>query len=137
MTIQVIIYSIATGRVRRVEDPLAAVPNALTYLNQVPIGEGEARLLYTKQGNGADTAISWQAAVNAHTGFSVAFPVNAATDWYCGVDQNNIIQWWGIADPACGDSVAGLTLVSAPFGADNRWIYNGSLFTPPVFTTKT
>lgn len=133
MAIQAIVYSIATGRVRRVVDPQASVPNVIAFLAQAGASAGEAVLVYNKQGNGADTLPAWQAAVNAHTGLSVAFPPNAmATDWYCGVDQNNNIQNWGIFDPACGDSLPGLTLVNAPFGADSRWTYNGTTFTAPI-----
>jgi hypothetical protein len=131
--IQAIVYSVATGRVRRVLDPEAAVPNVLTFLAECGAGTGEAAMAYTKQGNGLDTAVSWQAVVNAHTGLSVAFPANSsATDWYCGVDGSNVIKWWGLADPACGDSFPDLTLVNAPFGADSRWTYNGATFTAPI-----
>lgn len=127
--IQVIVYSVATGRVRRVVDPEVNVPNVLAFLNQVHIAPGEARLLYNKVGGGADTLPAWQAAVNAHTGLS---PDTAQADWYVGVDANNAIQSWCIADPACGDSLPGLTLVKAPWGADNRWTYDGTTFAAPV-----
>lgn len=129
MAIQVIVYSVATGRVRRVIDPQAVTPNVIAYLNQVTITAGEARLVYNKQGSGADTLLAWQAAVNAHTGLA---PDANQNDWYCGVDVGNNIQWWGMADPASGDSIAGLTLVSAPWGVDSRWTYNGTTFTAPV-----
>ena len=133
MAIQAIVYSIATGRVRRVVDPQANVPNVIAFLAQAKASAGEAVLVYNKQGNGADTLPAWQAAVNAHTGLSVAFPPNStATDWYCGIDGSNLIKWWGLADPACGDSVAGLTLVAAPFGVDSLWTYNGTTFTAPI-----
>ena len=137
MAIQAIVYSVATGRVRRVLDPKASVPNVLAFLAQAGAGTGEAVLVYTKQGSGADTAIAWQAAVNAHTGLSVAFPANStAIDWYCGIDGSNLIKWWGLADPACGDSVPGLTFIAAPFGADSRWTYNGAAFTAPIVVNK-
>lgn len=133
MSVQAVVYSTATGRVRRILDPQANVPNVLAFLAQAGAVTGESTLAYTKQGGGLDTAIAWQAAVNAHTGKSVAFPPDAtATDWYCGVDGLNAIKWWGLADPACGDSIAGLTLIGAPFGADARWTYNGTAFVPPV-----
>jgi hypothetical protein len=133
VAVQIIVYSLATGRVRRVEDPQANVPNVVAYLAQVPIVSGEARIIYNKQGNGADTAIAWQLAVNAVTGKSLTFPVDAtAPDWYCGIDQNGLIQWWGVADPACGDQVGGLTLINAPYPADGTYSYLAGVFTAPV-----
>lgn len=130
MTIHVIVYSKATGRVRRVVAPQGSVPPVAT----VP---GEATLIYTQHGGGVDTAVAWQAAVNGHTGLSVAFPPDAtSTDWYCGIDGSNNIKWWGIADPACADAVAGLRLLSAPFGADGRWTYDGTTFAAPQIVTK-
>ena len=130
MAVQAIIYSIATGRVRRVLDPQANVPNVIAFLAQAGAKTGESVMVYTK--TGADSIITWQAAVNAHTGKTVAYPPDAiSTDWYCGIDVGNLIQWWGLADPACNDAYPGLTLIAAPFGADNRWTYNGSTFAPP------
>lgn len=133
MAVQAIVYSVATGRVRRVMDPQAVVPNVIAFLAQARAGVGEAVMVYSKQGSGVDNAAAWQTTVNAHTGKSVAFPPDAtATDWYCGVDGQNAIKWWGLADPVCGDAVAGLTLIVAPFGADSRWTYNGLTFVAPV-----
>lgn len=126
--IQVIIYSLATGRVRRVIDPQVVVPNVVAFLAQAGAVAGEGTLAYTKVGNGQDTLNAWQAAVNAHTGKD---PVAAQADWYVGVDGQNVIRDWIIADAACGDSLPGLTLVSAPWGADSRWTYDGATFTPP------
>jgi hypothetical protein len=126
VAIQAIIYSKATGRVRRVLDPQANVPNVIAFLAQAGAQTGEGVIVYTKQGGGADTLNAWQAAVNTVTGLSPS-----TGDWYCGVDGSNNILWWGIADPAL-DSVAGLTLINAPYGADNRWTYLAGVFTAPL-----
>jgi hypothetical protein len=107
--IQAIIYSAATGRVRRVVDPRS---DALTV--QDHIGRGEAHLIYTKLGAGQDTRDAWQAAVNAHTGLS---PDVTRDDWYVYVDAEGAIQSCGTGDPLCGDGYAGLTMVKAPWGA--------------------
>src|SRR6266436_1448057 len=115
MAIQIIVYSVATGRVRRVIDPQAVTPNAIAYLNQVAVTAGEARLLYAKQGGGADTLSAWQAAVNAHTGLN---PDVSQADWHCVIDGANNVLGALLADPACGDASPLGTLVKAPWGAD-------------------
>ena len=126
MAIQAIVYSVATGRVRRVVDPQANVPNVIAFLAQAKANAGEAVLVYNKQGNGADTLPAWQAAVNAHTGLT---PGN---DRYVAVDALNNIVWAGLADPACGDGFPGTTLI-ANATADPNWTYNGLTFTPPPY----
>lgn len=126
MSVQAIVYSAATGRVRRVIDPNAAVPNALAFIAQAKAGAGEAVLVYTKQGNGLDTLIAWQTAVTAHTGLT------PSTDWYCAVDAQNVIVQALVGDPLCGDAIAGATLVQAPWGADTSWTYAAGVFTAPV-----
>lgn len=132
--VQAIVYSVATGRVRRVVDPQANVPNILAFLASVAAKAGEATLVYTKQGAGADTLPAWQTTVNAHT---LLDPDVLKADWYCGVDALNAIKWSGVCDPLCGDRVAGLTLIKAPWGADSLWTYNGITFTaPPVVSVK-
>lgn len=133
MSVQAIIYSKATGRVRRVLDPETNVPNVIAFLASAGAGTGEAVIVYTKQGNGADTLSAWQATVNAHTGLS---PDTTQTDWLCAIDQNNNIVGWLIGDIACNDSSPLGALVSAPWGADNRWTYDGTSFTPPAVTVK-
>lgn len=153
--IQVIVYSVASGRVRRVLDPEVNVPNVIAFLNQVPIAAGEARLVYNKAGSGADHLGAWQAAVSAHTGLipsplhqALAAQVQAAVtaagktpttvpDRYCAIDGNNNIVAVHICDPACGDSVAGCTLIAHP-SASPSWTFTPpSTFTPPVTPTKT
>lgn len=123
--IQAIVYSIATGRVRRVVDPQANVPNVIAFLAQAKAGAGEAVLVYTKQGNGLDNLLSWQAAVTAHTG------ITPANDRYCVIDANSNIVSAIIADPACGDGYSGYTLV-ANAAADSSWTYANGTFTPPA-----
>jgi len=123
MAIQAIVYSAATGRVRRVIDPNAAVPNVITFLAQAKARPGEAVMAYTKQGGGADTLAAWQAAVTTLTGKT---PTN---DRYCVIDANNNIVGVVNADPLCGDAVPNCTLV-AHATADQTWT-----FTPPnIFT---
>jgi hypothetical protein len=130
--IQVIVYSIATGRVRRVADPQATVPNVIAFLNQVSIHAGEARIVYNKQGNGADDVNAWQGAVNNVTGKSLAFGQDAG-DTYAEIDGANNIVSVHVADPACGDGpVSGVALVLAPAGCSTNWTYDGATFTPPV-----
>jgi len=115
--IQAIIYSVATGRVRRVIDPQANVPNVIQFLARAGGLLGEAVLVYTKIGQ--DDLNAWQAAVNAHTG---RIPAN---DRYCIIDQTNAIVGAVIADPSCGDGYPNCILVAHPT-ADSRWT-----FTPP------
>jgi len=127
VAVQAIIYSKATGRVRRVVDPQVNVPNVIAFLAQAGAQTGEAVLIYTKQGQ--DTLTAWQAAVNAHTGLS---PDITQTDWCCGVDAQNNIAAWFIGDPACNDGYAGLTTLFAPWGADSSWTYNGTFIAPII-----
>lgn len=119
MTIQAIVYSVATGRVRRVIDPNAIVPNVIAFLAQAKAGAGEAVMVYNKQGSGADTLAAWQSAVTTLTGKT------PANDRYCIIDANNNIIGSLIADPSCGDAVPNCTLV-AHATADQTWT-----FTPP------
>lgn len=136
MTIQVLVYSLATGRVRRAVDPQTIVPNAIAYLNQVPIHAGEGRIVYAKKGGGQDDANAWQAAVNAVTGKSVVIGIDAG-DTYAEVDGANNILAVHIADPAAGDvGPNGGTLVLAPAGCSMGWTYDGTNFSPPLFTPK-
>lgn len=156
MTVQVIVYSKASGRVRRVVDPQVVVPNVITFLNQVPVHGGELRMVYNKVGGVAnDTIYAWQAAASLQSGLiptplhpdvqayvlakaaAASKTLTTVSDWYCVIDANNNILSGGYCDPAAGDSApAGCTLVACPQLADSRWTYNGTTFTPPVVVTK-
>lgn len=129
MAIQAIVYSKATGRVRRVLDPQANVPNVLAFLAQAGAGAGEGVIVYTKQGGGEDTVLAWQAAVNAVTHLD---PDAAQADWLAIVDAQNVIQGALIGDLACGDQSPSGTLILAPWGCSVGWTYNGVTFSPPV-----
>lgn len=150
--IQVIVYSKVTGRVRRVVDPQAAVPNVLQFLAQAGAGTGEGTLVYNLVGGGADNLGAWQAAVSAHTGLiptplhpAILAQVQAAAptatvvhDRYVAIDSNNIIQGVHLLDPACGDGNAlpGMTLIQHDT-ADTRWTFTPpNTFTPPTITQK-
>lgn len=122
MSVQLIVYSVATGRVRRVVDPQAAVPNVIQFLAQAKLGPGEAAMVYTK--TGTDNVIAWQAAVNAKTGKT------PTGDRYCVIDAGNNILGSLIADPACGDSVPGCTLAAhATAGPGAGWTFAAGTFT--------
>jgi hypothetical protein len=123
--IQVIVYSVATGRVRRVIDPQGALEDVALLVKHANVGPGEAGLVYIKQGAGLDQRQSWQAAVTAHTGLT------PADDRYCLIDASNRIVSVTLGDPACGDGYAGCTLV-AHSAADPGWTYSEGVFTPPA-----
>lgn len=125
MAIQAIVYSIATGRVRRVIDPQASVPNVIAFLAQAGASAGEAVLVYNKQGNGADTLPAWQAAVNAHTGLT------PAGDLYLVVDAAGLIIDAFIGDPLCGDARSGCTLLQGPYVIGGTYL--AGVYTPPVY----
>lgn len=132
MAIQILVYSTATGRFRRALDPQAVVPNVLALLNQVTIVPGEARIVYTKKGGGADDIFSWQAAVNAVTGKAVTPGVDAG-DTYCVVDANGNIVHIAFLDPVC-DGYPNCTLVqSATMQLGGTFI--GGIYTPPLSLT--
>lgn len=128
MAIQAIVYSTATGRVRRVLDPQANVPNVLSFLATAKAGPGESVMVYTKQA--VNDIFAWQAAVNAHTGKSVQFGVDA-NDTYAVVDPTGlIVSIKYSADPLCGDSEPNCTLVqSTSMAVGGTWI--GGIYTPP------
>lgn len=130
MAVQVIVYSRATGRVRRVIDPEIAVVNALALLAQAKAGPGEAAAVYTKrgldaQGNSLDQLPQWQAAITQLT------QLTPANDRYCVIDAQNKILAAIFADPLCGDSIAQCTLVAHPT-AGPGWTYDGQTFIAPV-----
>jgi len=128
MAVQLIIYSKATGRVRRVIDPNAAVANAIQFIAQGKAGPNEGTLLYTKQVTNDLNA--WQAAVTAATS---KVP---ASDRYCIIDANNNIVGAILADPLCGDAVPNCTLVQHDI-ADQTWVFTPpSTFVPPATLPK-
>ncbi len=151
MAIQAIVYSKATGRVRRVLDPNATVGNVIAFLAQAKAGVGEGVMAYTKkgldgQGNSLDNLFSWQSAVSVATGLiptplhpdvlsavvqAAPAAVTASLDRYCVIDAQNNILMAVYADPACGDGYAGCTLVPH-LTADSSWTYDGVTFTPPA-----
>ena len=122
MAVQLITYSVATGRVRRVLDPQVNVPNVIAFLAQAKLSAGEAAMVYSK--TGADDLNAWQAAANAHTGLT------PSGDRYCIIDAGNNIVGVVIADPACGDGIPGCTLVAhAIAGPGAGWTYSAGTFT--------
>lgn len=130
MTVQVIVYSVATGRVRRVADPQIVVSNVVAHLNQVTITAGEARLVYSKSTTGPNDIFAWQAAVNAHTGKTVSVGVDSG-DTYCVVDAAGKIVHIGFMDPACGDGYPGCTLAQSTT-MQIGGTYIGGVYTPPL-----
>ncbi len=144
--LQLIVYSAATGRVRRVIDP----EGEALHPSHLKLAPREASLLYTKVGGGNDHLHAWQVAVARHCGKrpKTVHPVTEAhyaaagltpavvADRYVVIDAGGKIVGVVAADPACGDSIAGHTLV-AHDSADERWTYTGGVFTAPVVKTKT
>jgi hypothetical protein len=122
MTVQLIVYSAATGRVRRVLDPQKIVPNVVAFLTQANLRAGEAAMVYTK--TGADHVNAWQAAVTALTGKT------PSGDRYCVIDAGNNIVGVVVADPACGDGFPNCTLAAHPAAAPGAgWTYAAGVFT--------
>lgn len=122
MAIQLIVYSVATGRVRRVLDPQKVVPNVVQFLAQANLRAGEAAMVYTK--TGANNISAWQAAVNAQTGKT------PSGDRYCVIDAGNNIVGVVIADPTCGDGYPSCTLVAHPTACPGAgWTYAAGVFT--------
>ena len=158
-TVQAIVYSKATGRVRRVIDTGAPVADVASFLADVQVAPGEAVMAMTKRastpqrfaGRGNNTLHDWQAVVSmatklcpapmhpdvhAHVTASAAARSLALTptqDRYCIIDAVGNIVGAVIADPSCGDSGehfgAGFQLV-AHQTADERWTYANGVFTP-------
>jgi hypothetical protein len=128
MATQAIIYSKATGRVRRVLDPQDDVADDVLTQRANP-GVGEAVHIYTKLHGGRDHLLAWQAAVNSVTGLD---PDAAKADWHVVIsnDGANTILRHVIADLACGDSYEDGTLVQAPWGVcPGSHLYDGANFT--------
>lgn len=122
MAVQLITYSVATGRVRRVLDPQAAVPNVIQFLAQAVLAAGEAAMVYTK--TGANDLSAWQSAVNVRTGKT------PSADRYCIIDAGSNIIGFLIADPACGDSIVGCTLAAHALACPgNGWTFAAGVFT--------
>lgn len=141
-TAQAVVYSQATGRVRRVIDPAPAV---------VEVGAGEAFLLITKRAPPRGTTLyDWQVlacratkrrpvplhpSVDAHVTATAGVALTDVPDRYVVVDGTGKILRVAICDPACGDSVEGCTLIAHP-RADERWTYANGVFTGPTIETK-
>jgi hypothetical protein len=122
MAVQLIIYSIATGRARRIVDPQINVPNVIQFLAQAALCAGEAAMIYAK--TGSDNVSAWQTAVNVKTSKT------PSGDRYCIIDAGNNIIGVVVADPACGDSVPGCTLVAhATAGPSAGWTFSAGIFT--------
>lgn len=120
MAFHFIIYSKATGRVRRVivENPPPIDPVA--YANKLKLTSGEALITYglkDEEKQLKDTAIDWQAIVSAETG---SIPTN---DRYAIVNQDGEVVGSLHADLACGDAVNDCALVPHD-KADDKWIYD-------------
>lgn len=137
MAIQFIIYSKATGRVRRVfvESPPPADP--IAYAASVRIADGEAIITYgltdqEKLLKGAEeSAVDWQGIVTAATGLA---PTN---DRYVAIDKaGNIIKSL-LADPSCGDAIEGCQLIQHN-DADDKWTYDVATATlvAPIYEVK-
>lgn len=127
MAVQAIIYSTATGRVRRVVDPQGNVANVLQFLASVGAQAGEKAILYTKQGNGQDMVMAWQAAATANSSLT------PANDRFCVIDAGNNIIGVFVGDLSCNDGAAypNCTFVAHPT-ADPRWTFaSPGTFTPP------
>lgn len=118
MATQAVIYSRATGRVRRVVSTDNPPPQ---FLNACGVLAGEAALQF----DGSGDLNTWQAAVTQTT---LLVPAN---DRYCVIDPQNKILSAIIGDILCGDSVLGCRLVPHP-SAGPDWTYDGVNFLPPV-----
>lgn len=120
MAIQIIVYSKATGRVRRVLDPEGASDDVELLISCVGVVEGEAALVYNKLGEGNDHVHSWQHCVTQHCGLT---PID---DRYVAVDSSGKVQHiLHSADPRCGDKIEGHTLIQHN-NADTRWCLNAN-----------
>jgi hypothetical protein len=141
MLVQIIVYSMATGRIRRVADPEVEVKD--NYITQIPIVAGEGRILYKKKGNGQDHLHSWQNTVNQVTGKSITAGVDANDTWYF-VDANGYIFHVQYACTACGDPhkdmiAAGVSMAQGPYavggmlsgGTVTNGILIGATYTAP------
>jgi len=138
MPVAILVYSVATGRRRRGYYDTQPVANVIAFLNECPIGPGEARMVYNATGTeGPQLHALQQAAINQVTGLNVQMGVDA-NDTYAVIDAGNNIVHVGFFDPACGDAAAypGMTMVKAPAGCAVNWTYDGQTFSPPVFQTK-
>ena len=144
--VQAVVYSNATGRVRRVVDPAPADPASACQ------SAGEAVLLMRKRLGRPNTLLDWQVlasraagkrpiplhpTVDAHVTATAGVPLADAQDRYCVIDARGNIVGVVIADPACGDlgehHGVGCTLVAHPT-ADERWSYAAGVFTAPSWT---
>ena len=117
-----VVYSKATGRIRSIVrgETAEEESNITVKLNS---GEAVRTLPIASYGN----HVAVQPMLTSMVGIS---PLN---DRYALVDSNGIVQGAIIADPLCGDSVPGFTLIAHPT-AEKGWIYNSatSIFSAPV-----
>ena len=144
--LQAVVYSKATGRVRRVVDPAPADPASACQ------SAGEAVLLMRKRLGRPNTLLDWQVlasraagkrpvpihpTVDAHVTATARVVLTDAPDRYCVIDVHDNIVGVVIADPACGDAGehfgVGCTLVPHAT-ADERWSYAAGVFTAPTWT---
>lgn len=121
---QLIVYSRATGRVRRVIDTGGQpVADARAHANVRP---GEAFAVRTKRGKRRDNLAAWQAAASAACGripqplhpdieaqvvAAAPLAVRQPSDLHHVVDAQGRVVGSIHADPACGDAIPGHTLV--------------------------
>lgn len=118
--LQLIVYSLRTGRVRRVIDddryPIEKV------MEIYPLHAGEASVIYPKVGKHDADLDAWQAFVTDQTGLAPAH------DRYIVVDPTRaIVGVLESADPDCGDSIEGCDLVQHDH-ADLSWTWDGSAY---------
>jgi hypothetical protein len=135
VSVQIIVYSLLTGRPRYVvDDPVLAAASAIKFLSQVTARPGEGKIVYTKKGPGQDDVNSWQAAVNAVTGKSCIWGADNG-DTYAVIDSGNNIMQVGIGtiDPVCDSAPIGGRILLAPAGCSPQWTFTPpDTFTPPV-----
>ena len=116
----IIVYSVATGRIRRFMSS-----NRSGELSKVAIADGEAFMKIAPQSGGFDLD-SLQGMVNVQTGKT------PADDRYVVIDSVGNIVGAILADPLCGDSLPGCSLIAHAL-ADGAWAYDKltGIFTPP------
>jgi hypothetical protein len=128
--LQIVIYSAATGRVRRVIRPNPLPQDLANYMAK-SIVAGEAAYIDNQADSPAPPVLDpLQDRTNAITG---KVP---AGDRYVLVNAGNQIVGVRTLDPACGDIVPGARLI-AHDTADDRWTVDaqGNLVAPPVIIT--
>lgn len=125
MALQAIVYSLTTGRIRRVIDPELDIDEA-TLLSHVTLANGEGAHVYTKIGQGKDHLLSWQLAVSAKTGL---VPTED-TCRHAVIDKAGNVVGSVYADLNCGDAIPDHRLVKHS-SACPGWSYREGKWTPP------